>query len=152
MSGHQKTQNAILKAMETYRAQVLHERYFDVETGIYKYPYQITEKEVLGLAGIKSRSTLKANYHDGIKLELKNFIHELKLKAGKKVSSEELAELSSEKSVSAAAAKKARVEQLAETIAALSYKVIALQKELEDCRNRVSSTQKVVNLPNKPKH
>ena len=144
MSGVEKTQGAIRKAMEIYRSQVLHERYFDVETGFFKYPHQITEKDVLSLAGIKSRSTLKASYHDSIKAELKEFVLDLKVKAGRRVSSDD--EKSPEQSAPAAS-KKARVDQLAETIGALQYKIIALQKELEGLKKGGSSQSKIDSHP-----
>jgi hypothetical protein len=143
-----KTQQAIRKAMETYKAQVLHERYFDVETGLFRYPYQITEKEVLYLAGVKSRSTLKANYHDGVKAELKELIVDLKIKTGRKLSSDDG---SSPKSSTSRANKKARVDQLAETIGALGYKIIALQMELESAKKSGSSQCEIVSLPNRSK-
>lgn len=144
------TQEAIRKAMETYRGQVLHQRYLDPETGLYKYPYQITEKEVLSLAGVKSRSTLKASYHDGIKADLKALIDDLKTKAGKRMSAESADQSApSGNFTSAAAGKRARIDQLTETIGALGYKIIALQKELEEYKRGTASQSKIVSLSGK---
>ncbi len=131
MAGSHKTQDAIRKAMVNYRAQVLHERYYDIETGIYKYPFPITEKEILSSAGIKSRSTLKARYHDRIKTELREFVLELKIKTGRKVTTDEVGSSPSGKRASSKSANKTRVEQMADTIGALGYKIIALQNQLK---------------------
>lgn len=139
MSGLHKTQDTLRRAMEIYKSQVLNERYLDLDTGLFRYPFSITEKDVLKLAGIKSRSTLKASYHDGIRRDLRALVADLKLKTGR-------GNISKSASLPRKENKKGRVEQLAETIGALQYKIIALQKEIDDLRSSGAPRGTTVNI------
>ena len=132
----EQTKEAIRRAMKTYEAIVLDTRYWDAEKGVYRYPHRVSEAEVLRLAGIKSRSTLVAEYHADIKAELAQFIDRLKVETGKGKSAS--------KAPGATGDKTTRLEQLAQTIAAQDYKIRALQQELESLRAQVGS--KVTNM------
>ena len=132
------TQEAVREAMARYEAMVLHERNLDARTGLYRYPQAISASEVLRMAGVQSRATLSAGYHDGLKRELDELISALKCKTGKG------------KPAKAAAAVEAisrpdRLDQLAQTIAALQFRIIELENENAALRAS-QGTGKVVSM------
>lgn len=132
----EQTKEAIRNAMRVYETKVLDPRFWDAEHEIYRYPYRVSAAEVLKLAGVKSRSTLVADYHADIKVELATFIERLKRETGKGRSAPAVRQSVAEKA--------SRLEQLAQTIAAQDYKIRALEQELADLRSRASRT--VTNL------
>ena len=132
----EQTRDAIQKAMGEYERSVLNPRYWNADKGIFQYPYRVSEAEVLRLAKIKSRSTLSADHHSDIKVELGNFITSLKERTGKSRKSAESKEVE--------AKGKTRMEQFAQTIAAQDYKIRALEQELESLKS--NSSGKVTNM------
>jgi hypothetical protein len=119
----EETKEAIRKAMKIYETMVLDARNWDGEKEVFRYPHRVSEVGVLRLAGVKSRSTLSADYHADIKVELARFIEVLKVRTGKGAASPA--------AEAAKAERTSRLEQLAQTIAAQDYKIRALQQELD---------------------
>ncbi|MER9371067.1 hypothetical protein [Mesorhizobium sp. M0491] len=116
------TVQAIEAAMAKYEAQVLDPLRFDERTGLYVYGERVTIKAILELAGVRSRSTLHADHHEGLRGRIDDLIRDLKLKTGKaprRISSENE---TAEHGVP-------RVDALAQTIAALNFRLMRLEKE-----------------------
>ena len=134
----EETQAAVREAMARYEAMVLHERNFDPKTQMYRYPHAISAAEVLRMAGVRSRATLSAGYHDALKRDLDDFVAALKRKTGKGKATREAVEVKQ--------SRMDRVEQLAQTVAALQYKIIALEQENAVLRASAVGTGKIVNL------
>ena len=107
--------------MVRYKTMVLSPKNFDERRQVYKYPHAISAAEVLRMAGVKSRATLSADYHDKLKAELDALVVELKSKTGKGKPKQE-AETEPASGI-------ARLEQLAQTIAALHYRIMVLEQE-----------------------
>ncbi len=103
-----ETQSAVRGAMTRYRTMVLSPENFDNRMQIYKYPHAISAAEVLRMAGVKSRATLSAEYHEQLKAELDALVVELKGKTGK---GRRKPETNTEPTSGSA-----RLEQLAQTI------------------------------------
>ncbi|MBB5694379.1 hypothetical protein [Muricoccus pecuniae] len=141
----EETQKAVRDAMAKYEAMVLHEKNFDAASQSHKYPHAISAAEVLRMAGIRSRTTLSASYHDTLRRELDVLIDSLKQKcrkgkAAKKVAQETRHRIN-------------REDQLAQSIIALQYKlleqqkkILAQDKELDELRGRETMGATVVNL------
>ena len=115
------TQSAVREAMGRYEAMVLHERNLNARTGLYRYPQAISASEVLRMAGVQSRATLSASYHDGLKRELDELVSALKRKTGKGKPAKAAA--------AEATSRPDRLDQLAQTIAALQFRIIELENE-----------------------
>ncbi|TPG57436.1 hypothetical protein EAH89_10920 [Roseomonas nepalensis] len=139
MAGAEETQKAVRKAMVRYEAMVLNKRNFDPASQTYRYPNPISAAEILRMAGVRSRSTLAADYHGSLRRELEVLIEDLKRQTGKgKVAAKEATKTVLDRTD--------RVEQLAQTVAALQYKIIALEKELATLRQGQPTSSQVVNL------
>ena len=115
------TQAAVREAMARYEASILQEGNLNPRTGRYRYPQAISASEVLRMAGVRSRATLAAGYHDGLKHELDDLIATLKRKTGKGKPAKAAAATESSRAD--------RLDQLAQTIAALQFRIIALENE-----------------------
>lgn len=143
--------------MELYSAKVLDESRLDPATGLYAHDFEITKTEVLKLAGGISRSTLKASYHDGLRTELDTLIDTLKRKTGRgQVGRAAVAEAGGKNDAGSktkrsvtrkakAASTATQLEQLAATIAGMTYRIIKLQREIDQLRKGVMHN--VVELP-----
>lgn len=106
--------------MEVYASQILDKSYYHERSGIFRFPGRISVEAVLKLAGVKSRSTLRPEYHKQLREELSVFIVGLKEKTGKirrgivKIKPEKKAESFID-----------RTERMAQAIAALEYAIMA---------------------------
>lgn len=153
----EETRIAIRSAMKLYGERVLDERRLDPATGIYAYDFEITKTEVYKLAGGVSRSTLKASYHDGLRGELDTFIDTLKRKTGrgqvgKAAAAKAAGKTSAGPKMDRSATRKARaastaaqVELLAAKLTGMTYRVIELEREIDQLRKGVK--RNVVELP-----
>lgn len=137
----EQTREAIRGAMAVYERTVLAPRYWNAEKAVFQYPYRVSEAEVLRIAGIRSRSTLVADYHAEIKIELATFIAHLKERTGKGRKAPAIKE-EADRTTS-------RLEQFAQTIAAQDYKIRALEQELQSIRSQAPG--KVTNISDRKK-
>lgn len=139
MTRAEETQTAVREAMAKYNAIVLHEKNFDSASQSYRYPHAISVAEVLRMAGVRSRTTLTAHYHDALRRELEVFVETLKQKAGKGKAAKKVVDETKQRVN--------REEQLAQSIVALQYKVLSQEKELERLRKSGGTDSTVVNMP-----
>ncbi|WP_069880145.1 hypothetical protein [Bosea sp. BIWAKO-01] len=127
------TDRDMRRAMAVFKARVLDAKNFDPATATYLYEGTITETAIRKIAGVKSRGTLRPKYHEELRGELRALVRELKIQTGK---------ISAEDSVDgdeAAPEKKnvseiSRSERLAQTIAALSFRIMVMEREIASLR------------------
>ena len=133
MQNAKDTEVAIRAAMKEFETIVMHERYFDPITQSQQYPHAISRGEVLRLAKVRSRATLLAEYHQKLREDLETFIEDLKKRGGKKkVASSNAPKTGNDANCVMTPA--ARFEQLTQTVGALQYRILELEKQLEECR------------------
>lgn len=116
-----ETRRAIESAMKQFEALVLDPLRYDNDTGVYVYDERISIKAILELAGVRSRSTLRAEHHDALSKEVAKLVRHLKEKTGKSRRSSDGESGKDGNSIR-------RVEALAQTIAALNYRIMKLEK------------------------
>jgi len=110
--------------MESYRANVLSDRYRDPKTGRYNYPHRISKAEVLRIANVKSRATLLAAHHQDLAAMLDKFIDDLKREVGKGAGSEPKPSADVTENIDR------RLNEMAQSLFAAQYRIIALEQEL----------------------
>jgi Fe-S cluster assembly ATPase SufC len=102
----------------------------------------------MNIAGVKSRGTLRPAYHEKLRADLKALVLGLKIKTGKRPASKYSSDddINKQKKISEIA----RSEKLSQTIAALSFKMMILEREIEGLRSGgVVKADNVANLINK---
>lgn len=146
------TDRDMRRAMAVFKAQVLDSKNFDPTTATYLYEGAITEIAIRKIAGVKSRGTLRSIYHEVLRRDLCALVLELKIKTGR---------ISADDSVNAdegSAEKKniseiSRSERLAQTIAALSFRIMVLEREIASLRaGNGAKTDNVTQLMSKQRN
>jgi hypothetical protein len=121
-SASRDTMQAIEAAMTRYEAQVLDPLRQDKRTCLYSYDERVTINAILKLAGVHYRSTLCAEYHEGLRDRVHDLIRKLKKKTGKVSRRASSAKEPPENAIP-------RVDALAQTIAALNFRIMKQEKE-----------------------
>lgn len=130
----ENTDRDVRCAMAVFKAQVLDTRNFDPVTGTYLYEGAITEVAIRKIAGVKSRGTLRANYHETLRRDLRALVLELKIKTGR-IIVKNSADADEGASSNSNDFEITRSERLAQTIAALSFRIMVLEREIVNLKS-----------------
>lgn len=142
------TDRDMRRAMAAFKARVLDAKNFDPATATYKFEGAINETAIRNIAGVKSRGTLRPKYHEKLRNDLKYLVEELKLKAGKLPANRSVH--GDDDAASENTSEISRSERLAQTIAALSFRIMVLEHEIASLRaGENARTDNVTHLTSK---
>lgn len=127
------TERDMRRAMAVFKSRVLDSKNFDPATAIYRYKGSITETAIRDIAGIKSRGTLLSDDHTKLREDLKSLITGLKIKTGKIIAADP-GDGGGDPIIKENTSELSRSERLAQTIAALSFRIMVLEREIASLR------------------